>query len=621
MEQSCLGDASIVVDATQSEGGAPPGTEDILATEEEPGGVEKGHDQTKGNSGGSDDKVHDGIGVDDSKLVVDGGSNVEHGATDVGGPIEKTVDAEEYSATATANEESPLLGVGSPQNDKSSGTEEFMQSGENTPQILSDSVDLATAPVSPPKVPEQTAQEDKGRPEVGAEELDGEATQTKGAKPDDSDHKKSGAKGDATAGDANQRNQETTKQQPPGFSPDSLLLASLAERMKDREERFRQGISPDTNEGDKGDAQFKTGNDNRGPAGAASGRGQGGKSDRSCRGSGSGRGSLHSAGDACPQVHEAQTVGDIHKAKLMKRKERFMARPSSGSSSGLSATLRNSSLAKVGTPLAGCSSSKVPSGVLGEEASGPTSSSRQAAREVAVKMARRSERFGVKGAGTGVSREVGLAEFRDPRGSSFAKPEATPGGGKTERSSSPPSGGYSFDPLPRRQKRARATTTPVSVPSYDDHGSPAKQRRGCRGIVGGGLEKTASPDVVEARSNTDKDKAAKATERGHVRFQLPVSNGVDEGTLRRNGKGKPSPPSCSGRQVSLGSAFVLLGVKKPKPAPKLSTTATAAGAGARSSLKIHGRHLSARADAVAKAVAVLGFSIVSLTIRGRFCGR
>lgn len=71
--------------------------------------------------------------------------------------------------------------------------------------------------------------------------------------------------------------------------------------------------------------------------------------------------------------------------------------------------------------------------------------------------------------------------------------------------------------------------------------------------------------------------AAKATARRNVRFHVASSNGFDESLLRRKERGKPSPPSSSGKRISLGSAFVLLGVKKPPP--KLSKTTTAADKG------------------------------------------
>ena len=85
--------------------------------------------------------------------------------------------------------------------------------------------------------------------------------------------------------------------------------------------------------------------------------------------------------------------------------------------------------------------------------------------------------------------------------------------------------------------------------------------------------------------------AAKTAElRIAMRFQPAGSNGVgDKSPPQREDTKKPSPPSSSsGKRASLGSAFVLLGVKKPKPAgpePRLSTkTATAAGKGKKGSI-------------------------------------
>lgn len=403
-----------MADATPTEGGAPPGTEDSsLASSEELGCGEKGRDQSKANRDGPDVNIHNGIGVDESKLVVHGGGSVEHEAADAGGSNEKAIGADKCGATATANEEPPLLSLGSPRNETdSSGTEECVQSGDTTSPILSGSVKLATAPASPPKGAEQAALGDKDQPPaVGeVEELDGKAAQGEEAKDDDPDEEKTGAKGgDTTDGDdaAGQRNQEITAEKPSGFAPDSLLLsASLAERMKGREARFRRENDPD-NDNDKSDnteSKDKTGNHSAGPT-EASGHGHGDKTDRVCGGSGTGQVRLPSAGDASQQIHGVQTVEGVRRAKLMKRKERFLAPPSSSSGNGLSLKSGNGSSAKLGAALAGCSSAKVPSGVVvGEETSGRTSSRRLAASEVAAKMARRSERFGVKGAGSSVNR-------------------------------------------------------------------------------------------------------------------------------------------------------------------------------------------------------------------------
>lgn len=71
--------------------------------------------------------------------------------------------------------------------------------------------------------------------------------------------------------------------------------------------------------------------------------------------------------------------------------------------------------------------------------------------------------------------------------------------------------------------------------------------------------------------------AAKTTERGDLRLLLARSNGVDENPVRREGTGERSPPSSSAKRVSLASAFVLLGVKKP--APERSSANAAAGKG------------------------------------------
>lgn len=408
-----MGDASIVADATQSEGGAPPSTVDILTSEEEKLRCgEKGRDQSKANSDGSDNNLHDGVGVDENKSAASGGGHVEHQAAagvggsnekaDVGGSNKQAIDAEECSAAATTNEESPLLSFGS-QDGKNSGTEENVRSGEDTSLIVQpDSINLASAPASPPKGTEQVAREDKDQPAAGDEERDGKATRREGVKADDPDQKKAGAKADTTDDDVNQekeKNKEETKEEPSGFAPDSLLLSSLAERMKDREERFRQGNNSDDKKENKSEAKGRTGDDNPGPT-EASGHRHGGKIGSSS--SASGQGGLPSVGGACQQAHGAQTVEDVRRAKLMKRKERFMAPPSSGSSNGQKPS--PSSLAKLGTLLAKCSSRMVPEGVLGEGTSGLTISRRQTTNKVAAKMAKRSERFGVKGAGSSVIR-------------------------------------------------------------------------------------------------------------------------------------------------------------------------------------------------------------------------
>lgn len=399
-----------MLDTTQSEDTAPPGTEDILTFEEKLGCGKKGHVQNKANS----DDIITGIAGDERKLVVDSGGTVEGERGDIGGSNEKTNGVEECGPTASANE-TPLVIFGSPKNEKDTG-EECIPSGDNT--VLSssgscngndgteekkpaavDSCNPESTPASPREGTEHV-EEDEDQPGMGAEGLNGETTQESGGKPVDSGQKKTAVQGDLPECDAIQRNQENNGG-PSELAPDSLLLSSLAERMKDREERFRQEKKPEAKKGEESEVKDKTGNDNPGPS-KASGHDRGSKMDTRCLGIESGKGSVASVGDAASEVQGAQTVEDARRAKLMKRKERFTAPPSASSGNGLSFKSENSSLAKLGTPVADSSSRKVPSGVLGEEASELTSSRRQAASEVAAKMARRSERFGVKAAGSSV---------------------------------------------------------------------------------------------------------------------------------------------------------------------------------------------------------------------------
>lgn len=424
---------------TQSEGGAPSaGTADILTFEEKltAGCGEKGQDdQNTASSNDSDDNAHTGIAVDEKELTVDGGGGtaveldggrttaVELQRGDAAGSNEKTKDAEECGAKATtAKEETPPLSFGAPESEKNNNTDQTVRGVESAllhVPLLSDSTNPpARTPASPQKGTEQGAQEDKDQPAtVEVEELDGKTPpQRNAAKPgDDSDQKETAAKGDTK--DHDTRASKTNRETKEGSSsadlaaPDSLPLSSLTERMKDREERFRQKNEniPDNKEGNKSQVTDKTGSDGPGPT-KAGGHDRNEETDSRGGGGGGGergKGGISPMGDACQEVHDEgkKTVEDVHKAKLMKRKERFMAPPSASSGNGLSVKSGNSSLPKVGPSLTDCSPRKPPGGVPGGvEASGLASSRRQDASEVAAKMARRSERFGVKGAGSSVTR-------------------------------------------------------------------------------------------------------------------------------------------------------------------------------------------------------------------------
>lgn len=63
-----------------------------------------------------------------------------------------------------------------------------------------------------------------------------------------------------------------------------------------------------------------------------------------------------------------------------------------------------------------------------------------------------------------------------------------------------------------------------------------------------------------------------------MRFLLASGDGVDESPARCEETDKSSPRLSSSKRF-LGSAFVLLGVKKKKNTPKVSRTATAKGKG------------------------------------------
>lgn len=380
--------ASIVADATHSEGGALPSTEGFLS-EERLGCGEKGRDQTKANSDGSDDKIHTGVTDDDDKIAGDSGGTVELGEGGAGGSNERTNETEEGGATASANEETTLLSF------SSSNATEYVRGGESSLPLLSDPTNLTSTPASPQKGTERVEEGHNDRPEVAAEERDGEPTQRNGANPDHgSDPKITGAKADLTNG--------KTQQAP---VPDSLLLSSLTERMKDREKRFHQeNKKPDNKTGRESEVRGETGKGNPGPP-KASGQDRGGKVDgRSGGGGESGRGISASTGDARQEAHGAQTVEEARKAKLLKRKERFMAPPASSSGDDRSAKSGNSSSANLGTAPGNWSSREVPSGASGEKRSELSRPRRQTASEVAARMARRSERFGVKGAGSSVPR-------------------------------------------------------------------------------------------------------------------------------------------------------------------------------------------------------------------------
>lgn len=374
-------------DATQSEGIAPTGTENILTLGEELACGKKGSDQNKASNDGSDDgsdnNMHAGIVGDERKVTV--GSD----------PSEISNDVEKCGATANANEEAPLLSFSSSKADKNNSTKDCVQSEENTLLLLPDSADPASTPASSRKDTEQVEKEDTDQPGVGVEELERETTARNGVKPDDSDQKKvEEAKGDTADYDANQRNQETNNEGPSKSAPGSLLLSSLAERMKDREERFRQEKKPCNEKGEGGEVEDKIGNKHPRPS-KGSDHDRGGKINSRCGGGESAEASSVLARDACPDVHGAQTVEDARRAKLMKRKERFMAAPFAGSGNGPSDQSGDSSLVKLGSPLAECPSGKGPSELLGEETSDELTTPRwKAASEAAAKMARRSERFG-----------------------------------------------------------------------------------------------------------------------------------------------------------------------------------------------------------------------------------
>lgn len=381
-----------MLDAIPGEDSVPPGTDDRSAVEERLGCGKEGGGQSETNGESSDDNPQASIIGDERKLGLHGGgTSAEREGRGTGGFNEGLTGVEKCDATPTRTGETPPLTVGSPKSEKN------VPSGKNTLMRLSDSINLASSPASPQKGFEQFEEQDKAQAGVGVAELSGKPAQrNRVTKLDDSDQKKTAVEGDATDFDSNQRDQGN-KKEPSELALDSLLLSSLADRMKDREERFRKEKKSEA-EIEESEVNGKTGND-PGPAKASS-HGHGGRIDDRCDGSEIGKGSATPKRDACHDAQRVQSAEDAHRGKLIKHKERLVAPPSTSSGNGLSIKSGSTPLAKPGTPPVDCSSRKAASGQLNDTTSEPTSAERQAASEAAAKMARRRERFGEKGGGS-----------------------------------------------------------------------------------------------------------------------------------------------------------------------------------------------------------------------------
>lgn len=272
---------------------------------------------------------------------------------------------------------------------------------ENTPLLPLVSPDSTSAPASPPRhnIGCLSPRERESQTGEGAKVVDKNMNdQREGLASDE-------PKG-CGADQSNDANRDGSSEVP----PDSLLLCTQAERMKDREARFRQEKKREKNdiieESSVEDSKKSPGvncaqanSDWHDHGGRAGGSGY-----SSGSGGVGGEGGL-SGNDASSEAPGAGNAEDTRKTKLMKRKERFMAPPPPAGNSPPSVS-KKIPCAKVDTLSADCPASKVLTGTVLEQTGGTARSWSQVARDAAAKMVKRAERFGVKQKGSCVPSAV-----------------------------------------------------------------------------------------------------------------------------------------------------------------------------------------------------------------------
>lgn len=402
----------MVVDALQSNDNAPSVAEDTPTFREILSSGERERCENGSKCDGSDQNMEVGILSTERTLetCIEGGDANEIKS-----------DKAKCGATGTEEESTQRLIVGSSKSEENVHSEERTMSGRKTvlpPSEYGDEKEDGTAerdtvttgaedtPLLPPASTDVTRAPTS--PQLGAECVAEETSHQTGGGAEDVDKDMTGRRNVLTSnelkdcGGANQRN-DANQDGPSELPPDySLLLCSQAERMKDREERFRRGKKPEQKKNiEESSIEDDLRSDGVDRAEAdCDGHDRDGKFDSRFSGSGGVGGGENSSagGDSFSEAPGAGVAEDARKTKLMKRKERFMVPPPAGNAP----PSKNIPRAEVEILSADCTASKVSAGTVVEEMSEPASSRRQMASEAAVKMARRAERFAMKQGGSRV---------------------------------------------------------------------------------------------------------------------------------------------------------------------------------------------------------------------------
>ncbi|CAN0191330.1 unnamed protein product, partial [Pylaiella littoralis] len=466
-ELSSAGTLSMVVDALQSNDNAPSVAEDTPTFREILSSGERERCENGSKCDGSDQNMEVGILSTERALetCIEGGDANEIKS---GKANEENVHSEERTMSGRKTV-LPPSDYGDEKEDATAERDTVTTGAEDTPLLPPASTDVTRAPTSPQLGAECVAEETSHQTGGGAEDVDKDMTGRRNVLTSNE------LKDCGGANQRNDANQDGPSELPPDYS---LLLCSQAERMKDREERFRRGKKPEQKKNiEESSIEDDLRSDGVDRAEAdCDGHDRDGKFDSRFSGSSSvgGGENLSAGGDSFSEAPGAGVAEDARKTKLMKRKERFMVPPPAGNAP----PSKNISRAEVEILSADCTASKVSAGTVVEEMSEPASSRRQMASEAAVKMARRAERFAMKQGGSRVpSVSESCVSVRDPRGSMFAESDSTSEGDtkKRQTASGATPGGCCVDPLPQRKSRAGAST---AISRTNDEGA-LKRPRGC----------------------------------------------------------------------------------------------------------------------------------------------
>lgn len=393
----------------ESGGIAAPATENTLASEKAPRSRKKEGDLVEVHGDGvMDENVDtDILGREEKPKIggeIGGERNIERGRDGIGGLADEQSDKKECVATENKGDpDKPQPAFDSPANENTANAEDCAAFGENTmlPSLASCN---DKEKCSGQEHPEAKATEDapllpcltntevlQTSPRECTQHVQGKDRDQAGGRVEELEEKESQTRGDEAAPKASKGMLSTPVIQEghnaslldkcssdgdPELAPVSLPPCSQEERMKGREDHFRVEENVKEEKVDHKQAQASTGRSSIPPGSVASGddnRGRVGEMD----------------GQHGEETPGAETVEDACRAKLLKRKKRFMTTiPSTSSGDGPSTKAGDSPFAR-----------ERPSETVPEMDGELASTRKQAASEEAAKMARRSERFRAKAAG------------------------------------------------------------------------------------------------------------------------------------------------------------------------------------------------------------------------------